>query len=275
MLVGLLLALCPGLLAAQDSAIPREFHPWGRFPEGAWKRYRVTAETYDNKRTVTSTTITETTTTLEKIDSEGVTLLVETMADVAGKHLNAEPKTVKQGFHGEPVMEKIAVKDAGADEVTIDLDDRRKVSCKIVQVETEDHSSRTITKIFCNSGLPPYILRRESVTTDLDGRNTLSQTTLQVVSLKMPYKALRLRSAVHVKAVTTHPKGKTTTYAYTSPEVPGGVICQSTQEEDLQGNVLRKSNLELLDYGSEPEKDRPGFFSRLRNRHKALRSSAR
>ena len=58
-------------------------------------------ETLDEHGQVVSTNSADTTTTLVDIDNDGVTLEIQTCMEVAGKRFQAEPQTVKQGFHGE------------------------------------------------------------------------------------------------------------------------------------------------------------------------------
>ncbi len=108
---------------------------------------------------------------------------------------------------------------------------------------------------------------------DAEGKG-IAEETYEVVSLNMPCKILtRVRPAIHVKAVAKDAKGTTTeTYAFLSVDVPGGLVCHVAKEFDGGHRVIRKSTMELVDYGFEPEKDRPGFLGRIR-RHRAQRSS--
>ena len=272
--VALALALLgPGLAPCQETAVTRYLHPWGRFQEGAWKRYRDFTETLDEQGAVANLGVTETKTTLQKVERDGVTLLVEAVMDISGKRLSTPSRTVKQGFHGEQANQKAALTDLGTSQLTIE---GRVIPCQVEQVEVSDNAGKTVTKTYYSPTVPPFVLRRESVVLDPDGKTKLSETTLEVVALHVPCKILsRLRSAAQVKAVTHHPKGTTTTWAYTSIDVPGGVLCQTAEERDDKNRLTRRSTLELIDYGFTPEQEYQGLFNRVRGRHRAHRSAVR
>jgi hypothetical protein len=56
-------------------------------------------------------------------------------------------------------------------------------------------------------------------------------------------------------------------------DVPGGVICHTLKEVNNQGCLIRRTSLELVDYGLTPEQDRGGLFhhrrpGRLRKTHR-------
>ncbi len=268
-----LLLLGPGLAPCQETPITRYLHPWGRFQEGAWKRYRDVTETLDEQGVVTNRSVTETKTTLKKVETEGVTLLVEAVVDIAGKQLSTQPRTVRQGFHGEQANQKSVFRDLGRGQLTVE---GRVIPCRVEEVELTENGSKTVTKTYYSPTVAPFVLRRESVISDPEGKSKLSETTLEVVALHVPCKILsRLRLAAHVKAVTNHPQGTTVTWAYTSIDVPGGVLCQTAEERDAKNRLVRKSTLELIDYGFTPEQEYQGLFNRVRGRHRSHRSAVR
>ena len=47
-----------------------------------------------------------------------------------------------------------------------------------------------------------------------------------------------------------------------SPDVPGGVVSQTTKETDTSGHLVRRSTLKLVSYGIRPEVDFTGLFGR-------------
>ena len=111
----------------------------------------------------------------------------------------------------------------------------------------------------------PYILRRQSKTTDAGGTNVLSETCSDVVALDMPQRVLaEIKNVACIKTVQKTPKGCVTTLAMSSPDVPGGVVYQTTKETDATGRLIRRSTLELLSYGIRPETERTGLFGRKR-----------
>ena len=124
-------------------------------------------------------------------------------------------------------------------------------------------AGRTSVNVFFSDTLSPYILRRQSKTTDAGGTNVLSETLSEVVALDMPQRVLAdIKNVACIKTVQKTPKGSVTTLAMSSPEVPGGVVSQTTKETDSTGRLVRRSTLELLNYGSRPETERIGLFGR-------------
>jgi hypothetical protein len=249
----LLAGLCPALSAGEETGLSRKHHPWGCFEVGAWTRVRVVTQTFEQNQTLT--TITETTTTLKEISDDGVTLLVESVVDVGGKRLRSDPQTVKQGWHGELASQDVKVTHLDDSEVVIR---GRRIPCKVQQLEVVGPASKTTTKIYYSDTVEPFILKRESVSTDLEGKTKLGETTVEVMDVDVPCRILAsIRNTFHVKAVHKSAKGgTTTTIAFTSTRVPGGVIRNDSKEYDASGRLVRQSTLELLDYGLEAEEER-------------------
>jgi len=227
---------------------------------GAWKRVRVVTQTFNENETLTSTT--ETKTTLKKVEEDGVTLLVEVVAEVGGKRIDSEPQTVKQGWHGELASQNVKVTHLGTAAVVIR---GRRIPCKVQQLEIAGPATKTVTKIYYSDTVEPFILKRESVETDLEG-NQLGETTVEVLDVDVPCRLLAaIRNTFHVKAVHKDSKGTSTTVAFTSTRVPGGVIRHTTKEFDSTGRVIRQRSLELLDYGLGPEEEWIGPLGRARS----------
>lgn len=265
----------PGVGWAEESGLTRDLHPWGRFYryQGAWKRYRVTTETLDENGAVLSTNISETKTTLETVDADGVLLRVEAVVEIAGKRLLTQPRHVRQSFHGDAVNGKPVIKSVGMSQVVIE---GQTIPCHVEEAEFATAQGKTVTRTYYSTTVPPFLLRRESTTTDRDGKTILEQSTLNVISLDRPCKVLpQLKRAAWVEAVSTTPNGSTITRAFTSPEVPGGVVCHTAEEHDKTGRLVRRSNLVVVDYGLEPEKEDSGMVGRLRGRaRRAYRSGS-
>ena len=138
----------------------------------------------------------------------------------------------------------------------------RKINCRVEQVEVADAGSRTVTKIYYSDAVEPYVLRRESIKTDRQGK-TLSQTTVEVTALDVLQDVLTdkhgrvdRRRASWVKAVLKTSKGTTTTLAMTCADVPGGVFRNTLDETDNEGHRIRHSVLTLVDYGLSPDDNR-------------------
>ncbi len=253
LLVALLLALpdrAP-LLAKQPSFAPQD-HAWARFEPGAWKKVRVVTETLDPQGNITSTSTTDTTSMLENVTDVEYQLQVNVTVEVAGRKFDAEPQTYVRGLLGETEGQSSIFKNSSATTVTIE---GKEIPCEVYTVEVGDDQKKRSTKIYYARNFSPAVLRKESVTTDAAGETVLDETVESVVAVNMPYKVLNeIMTTWHVRTVRTHPKGKTITLAVYSDAVPGGAVSHSSKELDSRGRLVRRSTLELVDYGLEPDR---------------------
>jgi hypothetical protein len=245
--------VCAAAQAAQPADLPRRHHAWGRFEPGAWKTVRVTSETLDERGVVASVSTSETTTRLLRLDDDRFTLRIETMMEVAGKRIVAEPQTVTQRYNGMPLDAPVERQSLPTEVLLID---GRRYECGVNELITQGASTRSVTRTWLSDAVSPFVLRRETTTTNLESQQTTGRSTLEVVALDMPFKAIdRTFSAAHLKSVQQHEKGSTVTLAITTLEVPGGVVAHTSKELDPEGRVVRRNTLELLDYGLPPTDD--------------------
>jgi hypothetical protein len=262
-LIGVSLVFClfsPAI--AQETPPPPQLHPWGQFEPGAWKLVRVVTESFNEQGAAAGTNISDYKTTLVDTDDDGVTLEMRVCVEVAGKRFDGEPQTIKQNYYGEQQSPDMKLKEPAAGQVTIE---DRKIPCQVREIESSNQNGKTSTTIYYSATAPPYVLKRDCVTTDLDGKNIISETHVSVQALDMPCKILgAMRSAAYVKTLQKTPKGTTCTLAVICPEIPGGIVSNSSKELDSSGRLVRRSTLELVDFNTEPEKSRTGVFGRKR-----------
>jgi hypothetical protein len=236
-----------------QAGVPRRHHPWGRFGRGAWRVARVATETLDERGQVTDTTLTETRTTLEDVDDEGVTLKINVTLEVAGKKIETEPQIVRQGFNGEPSAPNSQVRTVGSERLIID---GRPYPCQVQQVETTAGGKKTVTKTYYCDEAAPYVLRTESTMLDGEGQARLAQTVTEVIAIDLPFPILsRLRRTAHFKAVQETPRGRTISLVVQSVEVPGGVVFQTTKELDANDRPIRRSTMQLVGYGGDVHRE--------------------
>jgi hypothetical protein len=239
-------------------------HPWGKFEPGAWKRIHVVTEIFGEQDVVATTNLSDSKITLFDIDEDSLTLETQVCVEIAGKKFDSDPQLVKQGFHGETLSPNLKLVDSAAGQLEVE---DRKIPCQVLKLESSNGTSKTSTTIYFSATVAPNILKRESKTTDAEGKNVLSETTATLVSLDMPYQIQgQIRMVSHLKTVQKSPKGMVVTLAVLSPEIPGGIITLSSKEHDANGRLVRRSTQELIDFGSEPEKERSGLFGRKRNK---------
>jgi hypothetical protein len=70
------------------------------------------------------------------------------------------------------------------------------------------------------------------------------------MAIDMPSKVLtEIKSTSHVRVMHQQGKASTLTLEVHAADVPGGVVSHTSKETDETGRVVRRSTLELLDYG--------------------------
>jgi hypothetical protein len=241
-----LLLVLASQAAAQETTFPREHHPWGSFPVGSWKRLLTTSETLDDKGQVANITRTETRTILTAVDDAAYSLRSEVIIDVAGRRLAVNPQVAKHGYYGEPAGRPVTIKPLGEAPVTID---GRAIECEVRQVAVETEGGKLMSTLHYTSLVAPFVLRREST---LEGVPEEKRTSslVEVVALDLPQRVRgELKPAMYVKTTQKQPQGTKITLEVHCEDVPGGVVAHWASETDSAGKVIRRSTLELVDYG--------------------------
>ncbi len=250
---------------AEEVRLPRNHHRWARFRPGAWSRVRIVTKTLDEKGTVTTTSTTNTTCGLLRIEDGGCTLKIDRTMEVAGKVLDAKPQEVWRGFNDEKEGETSTWRKNGPGAVVIDGE---SVPCDVYEVETAMENQSRTTKVYYSAHRAPFVLKREIISTDGTDKPPLVQTVEEVVATDLPYST---RSGVLltsiVKTVRKHAQGTTITTALHCDQIPGGIVSYTLKELDASGRVIRRSTLELIDYGFST--DRRPFPNRGRLRRRS------
>ena len=258
-----------GLAWGEEFIVPRQQHPWGRFAVGSWKRVSTVTQNFDDKGQLVGTSITETKTTLERADDDGVTLKVESTVDVAGKRLEQPQQKICQGYPGQPMGQSIESKPLTPELVTVE---GRSIRCQVWQLKNDASDGRRVTKLFYSNTTAPFILRRETQHFDKSNPNVVNDTTAEVIALDMPYRVMdEVHTVAYEKTAAKGSRGIVTTVAVMSTDMPGGVVAQTSKEADANGKLLSRSTLEVIDYGvggddNHPAQIRRGFLRRDRPR---------
>ena len=239
---------------AQDSPFPPQIHPWATFEPGSWKLVRVLSESFNEKGNVTGTNVSDSKTTLIDTDDDSVTLEMKVTVEMAGKRFDREPQTVKQSFFGELQTASVKVKEPTQGQVVIE---DRKIPCQVREIESTNANGKTVTTIYYTPSVAPYVLKRDSISTDLEGKNVTGETHVSVVALDLPCKILGcLRTSAHLKTEQKTQKGTAITLSIISPDIPGGIVSHTSKELDPAGHIIRRSTLEVLDFNAASENDR-------------------
>lgn len=229
---------------APTGQLRRIHHPWGRFEPGAWALVKEVAESYAPHGKLVAET--ELKTTLVGIDLEGVTLQIEPKVSVGGKPMPVVARQVRQGFHGEPLDQTIRLIE---DKETVIQFLGRPLACRQQKIQVEGVSTRSEVTLFYGS-VPPYIYRRESKVTKLEDGTEVSSQVWEVVGRSCRLLGL-IQDTYQVKISQKTAQGTRITLATISPEVPGGLLTQTTMEFNAGGELVQKVNSELLEYGYE------------------------
>jgi hypothetical protein len=256
-------SLASGTYAA-ETAIPSQHHCWGRFKPGSWKTVRVRTENLDAVGNVASTSITETTATLTKIDGTGYTLRIKVIVEVAGRQYDSEPKTTRVGFSGETDGQSVSLKSVGNEEYVVS---ERNVPCEVREVVINGGDTKRVTQLHYSSRLAPHVLRRTTVATRVEDGSTDYSSKVETLAVDMPYRILtEMKSASFNQTVVEHAGGKSMTLEVHCMDVPGGVVSHTSKEIDNNGTVVRRSTLELVDYYVDTGESEPVQTHWLRRR---------
>jgi hypothetical protein len=252
--------------------IPTKHDGWARFQPGAWQHIRIVTEAVDATGHVTSTSTTDRVTSLVAVKPEYVRLQVEITAEVAGKRFDAPVQRFDQGCHGERVGDSLRIRDLGAGTTTVE---GRPIPCQIREYDISDRDHRKRVRMYYSDDVPPYVLRREALVTALDGERDAVSSRVDVIAVDMPQKVLnKTMLAAHVRTIQKTDTASTTTLAVQVMDVPGGVVASTTKELDAQGRLVRRSTLELVDWGLKGDLDtNDKFTGRRRDVRRSRRST--
>lgn len=245
-LVAFFLGQSLGLAEADANAFLRRFHVWGRFQPGSWVVVRQNVETLDPMGQVVSTSSTETRTTLAGVEDKCLTLQVQASLEVGGKKLDGPTQELKQGPQGERPDTPVSFTVVGEEDLKLQ---GRTYRCRVEQSESTADGKKTVTRVWSSPDAEPFDLRRQTTVVDETAGKVVEETTVEVVSLAQQRRILaRFRPAAEIRIVYRHPHGSTTARAVNCPDVPGGIVSQSAEDFDADGKLLRRTNLELVDF---------------------------
>jgi len=265
--VALLLWL-PSGVSAQTVSLPRNAHPWGRFKPGVWSQVRRVTEEFDDSGKLKAVSTTETRTTLIETTDTQCKLNTEVAVEMAGKLFTPQPKTVVLGYNGETNGQTASVTKKGNGDVEVG---ERKVPCVVLEATIDAGDRKLMGTIYYANTLAPYVLRRDTRAATLKGEPLPGQTTVDVVAAEVPFQVLNeAKSCAFVRTVNREARSQSCTLEAFCIEVPGGVVWHTSRETDERGRLVRRSTLELIDYGTAEDRrptTRAGiFFHRTRPR---------
>ncbi|MBR0239334.1 MAG: hypothetical protein IJQ39_14665 [Thermoguttaceae bacterium] len=256
-------------------------HPWGRFPEGAWKRIRmVRSEGSAEKvrRINFRHSSAEYTITLSQILPEQYTLTTESALSGAGRKWNNPPTTNESNFWEESSEMKL-VSFKTQDDLVLDIEGV-SYSCSLEQIVFEDDAKRVEIKTWRSdaSAHLPQILRRErKVFLKKPGEeNSLYLSSIyQLSPTSFPYSVMgKIHHVWKCEQTDESSQGKTVITSLISLNVPGETISSDTRQYSPQGELSWQTTGYLVDYGFSCSKGRSepirSMFNNMRTWRKPL-----
>jgi hypothetical protein len=238
--------LTPLAVWGQECIIPRDRHPWAAFRPGSWKLVKVTAETFDAAGKSTGTSITETRTMLLSVEATRYELQIDVKVDVGGKQFASLPRVTQQGFQGEGEGQKANVRRLAASVLKIG---ERSLNAQNAEIEVADKESRKVTRISYSGSGHPFVLARQSTTYDATGK-VQQEVDVETKAMQAPRTLLGVRRMTwQTRTTQKHAGGRIVTDEVHCFDIPGGVVEHTSEEFDEQGKLLRRSQLELANYG--------------------------
>ncbi len=248
-LLVVLFAGVSGAIADELDQLLQQAHPWARFGKGAWRHVRIVTQNYDTDGKPTDGSLTDNKTTVLEVTPERVTLQVEVTVEVAGQKFPSQPQTIVQGYAGETLGKIAPAKTLEPQTMSVD---GREIRCEGRQLVITGGVTVEEAEITFAAGHQPAILRRRSMLREASDRKELQQITSQVMALDMIRHLPRRptpKGAYLVRADQKNDRGTTITWSWHAPEIPGEVIDECSHKTDAEGRVVRRTTLELVDYG--------------------------
>ncbi len=252
LLLGLHDAVCAQAPDTPTAPSMRDKHVWGQFEIGSWKSVRVYTEMLGEDGRVKSVSITETKTTLDRVNEQGYALKVEVTVEVAGKRFQAEPKYVAYGYHGELEGQTFTVKQLRDGQAEIC---GRAYPTATRQIVIHGETTQSTSTLAYSDTVAPYFLKRTTTSIDNETKSRNYHAVVEVVAVEMPEKVLtEVKSAAHVITIETfgsealgNETSKVTLEVHCE-SVPGGVVSHTSKQLNTDKRITQRSTLELIDY---------------------------
>ncbi len=247
LVVGAVICLVDRAAATEVSDVLQRAHAWAHFGEGSWRRLRIVTENFDEQGNVTSSSVTDNLTTLEKVTLEAVTLKVEVTVEVAGQKFLAPPQVIQYGYAGETAGQTVSFKPLDDETLTVD---GQEIPCQAEQIEILGGGNKLVIEIRFAPGTTPTILKRKTTTSDAASGKIVREIVSEVFALDKPvqlHNEKRERRGYRMRQVLKTAQGTTTTWSDHVPDIPGEVVAHASQKFDNQGRLVRRTTLELVD----------------------------
>ena len=227
-------------------------HPWARYLPKSWVRTQTITTSEHDGRNIRS--ITETMTTLDSVDQNGLTLKLVSTVDVGGRGGETPPQKKTLDFYSEPIREGTKIEQLPSTTLTID---KQLIPCEVrsyVLLAPElGPETKERTTIWYSTQLHPHVLRVERVLTTVPTARAPDERVLSSSTTELRgTDALRLRRSRDGKYTyrTITRTGDITTDTVTSGSrlITGGLEHEIVRELDRNGKVIRTMETRMINY---------------------------
>ncbi len=233
--------------AQESGAAPlslRDYHGWGRFLPGSWRKVRVRKEAFGDDGEVISVSVSETKTTLTKVNDHDFEILTESSIEVAGQKYVPAPQMSTRDYFGVP--EAASPKKVRQTDYVLN---GLRTKCEVYEVVVLTANSKRVTHFHVPDDGSGLVLRQNTIATSRDGQR-LFQIDVDVLAQNMPLKIMAdTMPCAYLRTVQVTGDKKVVTVEAYSQAVPGGVVSQSVKVLDRKGRLLERQTAELIDYG--------------------------
>jgi len=220
-----------------------ETHAWTRFGPRVWKQTQVQTDWYDGAGKVKRTTTTETRTQVIDVGRRTYSLCVATEVEVAGRSMPPKPKTITRSI-GPDVDSSDVV---GHEPLTINGQEFQTDVIQFVVSQGDDKQTGTV---YYAADAEPHVLKRVSVTKGIGSDAIKSETTVTVTDVGVVRDILgEMKPTWSVTTIVKHNDVLIVTREVKCDDVPGELVASVTEERDREGQLVRRSELELVGYG--------------------------
>jgi hypothetical protein len=236
-------------------------HPWGRFAPQSWVCLQKI--TWTNREGHPTTDVREIKTTLQSIDSDGVTLQDVLTIGAGSKRIENAPIIRRFDFFQQPIQDGVRIRKAAPTKLIID---HLIIPCEVRIYEQTTPAGKRKTTIWYSTQLYPYVLRSEnvlrSIPTDKEPEERILDMTITEVLESSAFHLRKSKRGTY-RLRTTQKSGNVTTIseASCSRHVPGGILQKTVREFEGKGNEIREIrtvDIRLINvyYGGASSNDR-------------------
>lgn len=250
--------------ANEQFVLPPEQHPWGRFAPGAWRTLRITAVAADQQADQPAETVVVQTEVLRAIDDDRYTLDVQATVEIGGKSLVGNWRQRQLSFALDRAVTRIVHKSLGESSAEVGA---FETPCAVWELAYEVDAISMVDRVYYNGQIAPFVLLRESVEQVESTARPPQVVRTELVGRQLPYVIRDQSIQCDCRRRTTRgAKGRSVEIAFVTDAIPGGEAAAWSTDWNAQGNRVRSSRSELVDYGKTWVEPRRALLPRRRVR---------